>query len=156
MKNITVLSLILSSVLSLTACGMLDGYGQEAGANGKPTPRFKNARGGEILGCQKEMIPASDGGAWLEHYGLPREIGGNFICENGKPKLPKDCQGREIRSEAQFIAFWEKHQLPIGLKYFECVNGQPRIPAIQLETWKQMERENPTCKDSRGHKRPCV
>lgn len=88
--------------------------------------------------------------------GLPRAIGGNFICENGKPVLPKDCQGREIRSEAEFIAFWEKHQLPIGLKYFECVNGSPRIPDIQLKYWQGEEAIKPTCKDARGRKRPCV
>ncbi|WP_281356425.1 hypothetical protein [Pelistega suis] len=29
-----------------------------------------------------------EGGSYLKNYGLPREIGGNFICENGKPKLP--------------------------------------------------------------------
>ncbi|OPH37921.1 hypothetical protein [Moraxella equi] len=156
MKNITILSLILSSVLSLTACGMLDGYGQEAGANGKPTPRFKNARGGEILGCQKEIIPASDGGAWLEHYNLPPEIGGNFICDGDTPKLPKDCQGREIRSEAEFIAFWQKHQFPIGLPYYDCVNGVPKVKAEHLQYWKTKEKYNPTCKDARGHKRPCV
>ncbi|MDY3331559.1 MAG: hypothetical protein SOX43_06340 [Pelistega sp.] len=97
-----------------------------------------------------------EGGSYLKNYGLPREIGGNFICDGDTPKLPKDCQGREIRSEAEFIAFWQKHQLPIGLKYFECVNGQPRIPAIQLEAWKIAEEEKPSCKDARGRKRPCV
>ncbi|WP_294035896.1 hypothetical protein, partial [uncultured Moraxella sp.] len=123
-KTILILSILLSS-LTLTACDPFKGlrdYGQESGANGKPAPRFKNARGDNVWGCQEEIIPASDGGAYLEQYGLPPEIGGNFICENGKPKLPKDCQGREIRSEAEMIAFWQKHQLPIGLKYFECVN----------------------------------
>ncbi|STY91086.1 Uncharacterised protein [Moraxella bovis] len=111
---------------------------------------------GRMFGLVRGVIRDYEGHSYLKMYNLPLEIGGNFICDGDTPKLPKDCQGREIRSETQFIAFWEKHQLPIGLKYFECVNGQPRIPAIQLETWKQMEREKPTCKDSRGRKRPCV
>lgn len=156
-KAILILSILLS-FLTLTACNPLRGYGQEAGAkaNGEATPRFKNARGGNVWGCQDEIIPASDGGAYLEQYGLPPEIGGKFICENGKPKLPKDCQGREFRSEAELRVFWEKYQLPVGLRHFDCSKGKPTVPIERLEAWQMYEAQKPTCKDARGRKRPCV
>ncbi|MDH2274423.1 hypothetical protein [Moraxella porci] len=158
-KTILILSILLSS-LTLTACDPfngLRGYGQEAGANGKPAKGFKNARGGgNVWGCQKEIIPASDGGAYLEQYGLPREIGGNFICENGKPALPKDCQGREIRSEAELNAYTTKYQLPQGTIVYDCSTGVPKIPAEFMPMMKALEEEKPTCTDSRGRKRPCV
>ncbi|STZ63990.1 Uncharacterised protein [Moraxella lacunata] len=54
-KIIFILSLILSSSLTLTACDPFKGlrdYGQEAGANGK-FKGFKNARGGI---CQTAMV----------------------------------------------------------------------------------------------------
>ncbi|MGK8250161.1 hypothetical protein [Moraxella lacunata] len=95
-------SLILLSSFTLTACDPfkgLRGYGQEAGANGK-SKRFKNARGEARFDCQKGFIHAHEGNSYPEKHGLPREIGGNFICDGDAPKLPKDCQGREIRSEA--------------------------------------------------------
>ncbi|AWY21179.1 hypothetical protein LP123_02230 [Moraxella bovis] len=152
-KAMLILSILLSSALTLTACNPLKGYGQEAGAGGSKRSGLQNARGDDVWGCQGEKI---SGLGFLDRYGLPREIGGNFICENGKPKLPKDCQGREIRSEAEFIAFWEKHQFPIGLPYYDCVNGIPKVKAEHLQYWKTKEKYNPTCKDSRGRKRPCV
>ncbi|OPH37916.1 hypothetical protein [Moraxella equi] len=93
---------------------------------------------------------------YLDDYGLPREIGGNFICDGDTPKLPKDCQGREIRSEAELNAFTTKHQLPLALNDFICKNGVPIIPVKDLEYWKRHESIMPTCKDSRGRKRPCV
>ena len=108
------------------------------------------------MSCAGAPISADSGGAYLEKYGLPREIGGNFICENDKPVLPKDCQGREFRSEAELMTFWRQHQLPVGIVYFKCANDKPYIPAIQLETWKRLEQSNPTCTDSRGRRRPCV
>ncbi len=93
---------------------------------------------------------------FLDRYGLPREIGGNFICDGDTPKLPKDCQGKEFRSEAELRAYWEKYQLPVGLKYFDCSTGKPTVPAERLEAWQMYESQSPTCKDARGRKRPCV
>lgn len=147
-----ILSFTLS--LSLTACNPFKGYGQEAGANGK-SKRFKDARGG-VSKCTTSPLSADTGNSYLQYHGLPLEIKGNFACKGDIPVLPKDCQGREFRSEAELRVFWEKHQLPVGIVYFGCANGKPYIPAIQLEEWKKMERVKPTCKDERGRKRPCV
>ena len=156
--NICLSIIIALTSLTLTACDPFKGlrdYGQESGANGK-SKGFKNARGGNVFGCDNYPIKASEGSGYLKSYGLPPEIGGNFICDGDTPKLPKDCQGREFRSEAELRAYWEKYQLPVGLVHFDCTSGTPRIPAIQLETWKQDEKYDPTCKDARGRKRPCV
>ncbi|UTO05421.1 hypothetical protein NKT77_01835 [Moraxella sp. FZLJ2107] len=152
-KTLLTLTLLLTSSLTLTACNPLKGYGQEAGAGGSKRSGLQNARGDDVWGCQGEQI---SGLGFLDKYGLPREIGGNFICDGDTPKLPKDCQGREIRSEAEFIAFWQRHQFPIGLPYYDCVNGVPKVKAEHLQYWKIKEASNPTCKDSRGRKRPCV
>ncbi len=89
-------------------------------------------------------------------YNLPLEIGGNFICDGDTPKLPKDCQGREIRSEAELNAYTTKYQLPQGMIIYDCSTGTPKILSHQLEYWKRTESNNPTCKDSRGRKRPCI
>ncbi|NOL51102.1 hypothetical protein [Pelistega suis] len=151
--NICLSIIIALTSLTLTACDPLKGYGQEAGAGGSKRSGLQNARGGDVWGCQGEQI---SGLGFLDRYGLPREIGGNFICDGDTPKLPKDCQGKEFRSEAELRAYWEKYQLPVGLIHFDCTSGTPRIPAIQLETWKQDEKYDPTCKDARGRKRPCV
>ncbi|STZ63347.1 Uncharacterised protein [Moraxella lacunata] len=137
-KAMLILSILLSILLSsftLTACDPfkgLRGYGQEAGANGK-SKRFKNARGEARFDCQKGFIHAHEGNSYLEKHGLPREIGGNFICDGDAPKLPKDCQGREIRSEAELNAFTTKLQLPLALNDFICKNGVPTIPVKDLE-----------------------
>ncbi|UYZ68211.1 hypothetical protein LP090_01835 [Moraxella bovis] len=56
-----ILSLILLTSLTLSACNFMEGYGQEAGANGKPAPRFKNARGGEVWSCKGDILQPSGG-----------------------------------------------------------------------------------------------
>ncbi|STZ63991.1 Uncharacterised protein [Moraxella lacunata] len=106
--------------------------------------------------CDGEIMKANEGNSYLKKYGLPLEIGGNFICENGKPKLPKDCQGREFRSEAELRVYWEKHQLPVGLIRFDCSSGTPKVRPQGMKFWQEEEQLMPTCKDSRGRKRPCV
>lgn len=151
--NICLIIMISLSSLTLSACNFMRGYGQEAGAGGSKRSGLINARGDDVWGCQGEQI---SGLGFLDKYGLPREIGGNFICDGDTPKLPKDCQGREIRSEAELNAFTTKHQLPLALNDFICKNGVPTIPTQDLEYWKRTESNNPTCKDSRGRKRPCV
>ncbi|STZ03590.1 hypothetical protein [Moraxella equi] len=112
--------------------------------------------GGNVWTCKNNVIHAHEGNSYLEKYGLPLEIGGNFICDGDTPKLPKDCQGREFRSEAELRVYWEKHQLPVGYVWWECHNGIPKVAPSSIKGWSQMESANPTCKDSRGHKRPCV
>ena len=157
--NPCLIIMITLTSLTLTACDPFKGlrdYGQESGANGKPAPRFKNARGGDVWSCKGDILQPSGGIYYLERNGLPPEIGGNFICENGKPKLPKDCQGREIRSEAELNAYTTKYQLPQGTIVYDCSTGVPKIPAEFMPMMKALEEENPTCTDSRGRKRPCV
>ncbi len=156
--NPCLIIMITLTSLTLTACDPFKGlrdYGQESGANGK-SKGFKNARGGNVSKCTGSSLSAGTGESYLSHHGLPLEIGGNFICENGKPKLPKDCQGKEFRSEAELRVYWEKYQLPVGLRHFDCSTGKPTVPLERLEAWQEYEAQEPTCKDARGRKRPCV
>lgn len=148
--------MMVAATFSLTACNLFSGYGQEAGANGKRAKGYKNARGESVWTCERDPLAAVEGDKYLENNGLPVEIKGNFICENGKAELPKDCQGREFRSEAELRVFWEKHQLPVGLVYFDCGGGQPKVRSFSTELWKSKEKRMPTCKDERGRKRPCI
>ena len=112
--------------------------------------------GGNVFKCTGSTLSAGTGSSYLSYHGLPLEIGGNFICDGDAPKLPKDCQGREIRSEAELNAYTTKHQLPQGTIVYDCSTGTPKIPAEFMPMMKRLEAEKPTCKDSRGRKRPCV
>ena len=158
-KLIITLFTTLMVTLSLTACGLLNdkGWGGLTGSE-KKVKYFKDARGNNVSKCRDgSLILASQGDNYLSTYGLPTEIGGNFICEGGDtPKLPKDCQGKEFRSEAELRAYWEKYQLPVGLVFFDCNAGIPTVPKDVLSSWQRHEAINPTCKDARGRKRPCV
>ncbi|MCP2041397.1 putative small secreted protein [Neisseria sp. HSC-16F19] len=152
MKSVHIPIMTLTIIL-LSACNILEGYGQEGGAK-KNIKYITDVRGIPVSGCMGEHLYAET--VWYhKHYGLPMDIRGNFICEGNKPALPMSCEGKRL-GMAELRAYWDKYQLPAGLVYFDCSTGIPKVRPQGLEWWQQQERLEPTCKDSRGRKRACI
>lgn len=123
---------------------------------------LKNARGWEVVSCDNSNpILQADGAAYLQKHGLPSQIGGNYICMDGIPVLPKDCQGEPFVSEQALVAYWTKYQLPIGYMHWVCDQGVPKLDLTEgtgwhLQKWQEFEGVYPTCQDERGRRRPCL
>lgn len=126
------LTLILTSILGLTAC-------IDLGARFMYEQDYLETDSGNAVGrCTTEINPATDRllfsplpersakGYW-EDNNLPKGTL-YFICDGSTPLLPKDCQGNELTTP-QLRRYWKKYDLPVGTKRFDCRNGVPRVPA---------------------------
>ena len=126
------LTLILTSILGLTAC-------IDLGARFMYEQDYLETDSGNAVGrCTTEINPATDKllfsplpersakGYW-EDNNLPQGTL-YFVCDGSTPLLPKDCQGNELTTP-QLRRYWKKYDLPVGTKRFDCRNGVPRVPA---------------------------
>lgn len=128
------LSLLVTSVLGLTACIDLDLGGQFM----YKQEYLEDDSGNAVGRCTTQINPATDkllfsalpersAEEYWQNNNLPKGTL-YFICDGAEASLPKDCQENELTTP-QLRRYWRKYDLPVGTYKFDCRNGIPKVPA---------------------------
>lgn len=125
------LSLLITSVLGLTAC-----LGPSGQVFGDQVEYLENDSGNSVAECTTAVswqtgeplfspVHKSRANAFWQDNNLPKGTL-YYVCDGDKALLPEDCQGNSLTTP-QIRRYWKKYDLPVGTTEFDCSSGVPKV-----------------------------